>query len=221
MTGMAVRSDIVCSVEGIYDIMRYYIPKVGSLGLDMMLRTCTVQVNLDFSSEADMIRKFRANLALQTNLNGSVCEFAFYQRKAKRVSPYEKVPVTGLKTPFTDWLLKHVAKDVLKLAKVCTYWFRPVPNYKYLYQNGLERRGYKEAGFLNAVDEVVRTGSYTGGGSVGNVQWRMGTKRRSCVSGTAVLKNETRTEGTKPQGVCLFYLNNSSLRNKVFIYSML
>lgn len=48
-----------------YDIMRNYMPKVGSLGLDMMLRTCTVQVNLDFASEADMIEKFRIGLALQ------------------------------------------------------------------------------------------------------------------------------------------------------------
>ncbi|KAF3489162.1 hypothetical protein F2Q69_00057234 [Brassica cretica] len=52
-------------LKGRYDIMRNYMPKVGSLGLDMMLRTCTVQVNLDFSSEADVIRKFRASLALQ------------------------------------------------------------------------------------------------------------------------------------------------------------
>jgi glutamate--cysteine ligase len=40
-------------------------PKVGKLGLDMMTRTCTVQVNLDFSSEADMVKKFRVSLALQ------------------------------------------------------------------------------------------------------------------------------------------------------------
>ncbi|KAK6158255.1 hypothetical protein DH2020_005569 [Rehmannia glutinosa] len=51
--------------DGRYEIMRNYMPKVGSLGLDMMFRTCTVQVNLDFHSEADMIRKFRAGLALQ------------------------------------------------------------------------------------------------------------------------------------------------------------
>uniref|UniRef100_A0A452XVC8 glutamate--cysteine ligase n=1 Tax=Aegilops tauschii subsp. strangulata TaxID=200361 RepID=A0A452XVC8_AEGTS len=50
---------------GRYEIMRNYMPKVGTLGLDMMFRTCTVQVNLDFSSEQDMIRKFRASLALQ------------------------------------------------------------------------------------------------------------------------------------------------------------
>ena len=45
--------------------MLNYMPKVGSLGLDMMLRTCTIQVNLDYASEADMARKFRVGLALQ------------------------------------------------------------------------------------------------------------------------------------------------------------
>jgi glutamate--cysteine ligase len=48
-----------------YDIMRAYMPKKGRLGLDMMLRTCTVQANLDFSDEDDMVRKFRTSLALQ------------------------------------------------------------------------------------------------------------------------------------------------------------
>ena len=48
-----------------YEIMRRYMPKVGNLGLDMMHRTCTVQVNLDFGSERDMIAKFRTSLALQ------------------------------------------------------------------------------------------------------------------------------------------------------------
>ncbi|KAL6501695.1 glutamate--cysteine ligase [Orobanche gracilis] len=59
------REDIPVMPKGRYGIMRNYMPKVGSLGLDMMFRTCTVQVNLDFHSEADMIRKFRAGLALQ------------------------------------------------------------------------------------------------------------------------------------------------------------
>ncbi len=48
-----------------YNIMRAYMPKVGSLGLDMMHRTCTVQVNLDYASEADMRAKFKTSLALQ------------------------------------------------------------------------------------------------------------------------------------------------------------
>ena len=48
-----------------YAIMRRYMPLVGGMGHDMMLRTCTVQVNLDYSSEADMARKLRVSLALQ------------------------------------------------------------------------------------------------------------------------------------------------------------
>ena len=48
-----------------YEIMTAYMPKVGVMGLDMMYRTSTVQVNLDFSSEADMVKKLRVSLALQ------------------------------------------------------------------------------------------------------------------------------------------------------------
>jgi len=48
-----------------YRIMTNYMPKVGRYGLDMMYRTCTVQTNLDFSSEADMVKKLRVGLALQ------------------------------------------------------------------------------------------------------------------------------------------------------------
>jgi glutamate--cysteine ligase len=59
------RQDIPWMPKGRYKIMREYMPKKGSLGLDMMLRTCTVQVNLDFSSEADMVTKARVGLALQ------------------------------------------------------------------------------------------------------------------------------------------------------------
>ena len=49
-----------------YDIMTAYMPKVGNQGLDMMYRTCTIQVNLDFSSEADMRRKMQVSLKLQS-----------------------------------------------------------------------------------------------------------------------------------------------------------
>ena len=57
--------DVPQMPKGRYDIMRRYMPKVGGYGLEMMFRTCTVQVNLDFSSEADMVKKFRVGLALQ------------------------------------------------------------------------------------------------------------------------------------------------------------
>jgi glutamate--cysteine ligase len=61
----ARRADIDWMPKSRYAIMRRYMPTVGTLGIDMMLRTCTVQVNLDFGSEADMVRKFRLSLALQ------------------------------------------------------------------------------------------------------------------------------------------------------------
>jgi glutamate--cysteine ligase len=59
------REDCKIMPKGRYVIMRRYMPLVGGKGLDMMLRTCTVQANLDFSSEADMVLKFRTSLALQ------------------------------------------------------------------------------------------------------------------------------------------------------------
>ena len=59
------RDEMPWMPKGRYKIMREYMPKVGTLGLDMMTRTCTVQVNLDYASEADMVKKFRVSLALQ------------------------------------------------------------------------------------------------------------------------------------------------------------
>ena len=49
-----------------YTIMREYMPSVGKNGLDMMQRTCSTQVNLDYSSEQDMIKKFRVLLSLES-----------------------------------------------------------------------------------------------------------------------------------------------------------
>jgi glutamate--cysteine ligase len=59
------REDMQWMPKARYRIMREYMAKVGSMGQDMMTRTCTVQVNLDFGSEADMVHKFRTSLALQ------------------------------------------------------------------------------------------------------------------------------------------------------------
>ncbi|CAN6487390.1 unnamed protein product [Victoria cruziana] len=278
------RKDIPIMPKGRYEIMRRYMPKMGTLGLDMMFRTCTVQVNLDFSSEQDMIRKFRAGLALQPiataifanspfkegkpngylsmrshvwsdtdNDRTGMLPFVFddsfgfekYVDYALEVPMYfvyrnkkyidcsgmsfrdfmkgklppipgelptltdwenhlttifpevrlkrylemrgadggpwrrlcalpafwvgllydeislqkvldltrdwtaeerqmlrSKVPRAGLQTAFRDTLVKHIAEDVVKMAR-----------------DGLERRGYKETGFLNEVAEVVRTGT--------------------------------------------------------------
>jgi glutamate--cysteine ligase len=61
--------------------MRNYMPKVGTRGLDMMLRTCTVQVNLDFSSEADMVAKMRVGYALQPLATALFANSPFYEGK--------------------------------------------------------------------------------------------------------------------------------------------
>jgi glutamate--cysteine ligase len=74
--------------KGRYKIMREYMPKVGSLGLDMMTRTCTVQVNLDYSSEADMVKKFRVALALQPVATALFADSPFTEGKPNGYQSY-------------------------------------------------------------------------------------------------------------------------------------
>jgi glutamate--cysteine ligase len=59
------RAETPVMPKGRYGIMAPYMDKVGTMGRDMMFRTCTVQVNLDFASESDMVKKLRVSLALQ------------------------------------------------------------------------------------------------------------------------------------------------------------
>lgn len=65
-----------------YEIMRNYMPKVGKYGIDMMFRTSTVQVNLDFSSEADMVKKLRVSLAMQPIATALFANSPFTEGKA-------------------------------------------------------------------------------------------------------------------------------------------
>ncbi|HUN40996.1 MAG TPA: glutamate--cysteine ligase [Acetobacteraceae bacterium] len=62
---LAARAEMPWMPKGRYAIMRRYMQTAGTLGLDMMTRTCTVQVNLDYGSESDMVRKLRVSLLLQ------------------------------------------------------------------------------------------------------------------------------------------------------------
>ncbi|MEE9313437.1 MAG: glutamate--cysteine ligase [Rhizobiaceae bacterium] len=64
-----------------YDIMRAYMPKVGSHGLDMMHRTCTIQVNLDFSSEQDMRTKMQVSTKLQAVVSAMFANSPFTNGK--------------------------------------------------------------------------------------------------------------------------------------------
>ncbi len=76
---LARRADMPFMPKGRYKIMRDYMPKVGTRGLDMMLRTCTVQVNLDFSYEADMVAKMRVGAALQPLATALFANSPFYE----------------------------------------------------------------------------------------------------------------------------------------------
>ncbi|HTQ71117.1 MAG TPA: glutamate--cysteine ligase [Acidocella sp.] len=77
----ASRADIHWMPKGRYRIMRAYMPNVGTRGLDMMLRTCTVQVNLDFCSEADMVAKMRVASALQPLATALFANSPFFEGK--------------------------------------------------------------------------------------------------------------------------------------------
>jgi glutamate--cysteine ligase len=82
------RQDLPVMPKGRYAIMLRHMPRVGSMGLDMMLRTCTIQVNLDYSSEADMVKKFRVGLALQPLATALFANSPFTESKPNGMLSY-------------------------------------------------------------------------------------------------------------------------------------
>ncbi|HEY1797622.1 MAG TPA: glutamate--cysteine ligase [Stellaceae bacterium] len=90
------REDVGWMPKGRYRIMRDYMPKVGRYGLDMMLRTCTVQSNLDYQSEADMIEKFRVSLALQPVAAALFANSPFTEGKPNGFQSYRSYVWTDL-----------------------------------------------------------------------------------------------------------------------------
>ncbi len=82
------REEMPWMPKGRYKIMQRYMPLVGSLGLDMMTRTCTVQVNLDFANEADMVKKFRVSLALQPIATALFADSPFTEGKPNGYQSY-------------------------------------------------------------------------------------------------------------------------------------
>ncbi len=84
----STRAEVPWMPKGRYRIMREQMMRRGSLGLDMMLRTCTVQVNLDFESEADMVRKLRTSLALQPVATALFADSPFTEGKPNGFKSY-------------------------------------------------------------------------------------------------------------------------------------
>ena len=127
------RDEMPWMPKGRYKIMREYMPKVGSLGLDMMTRTCTVQVNLDFGSEADMVRKFRTSLALQPIATALFADSPFTEGKPNGYLSYRSHVWTDTDADRTG-MLDFVFEDGFGYERYVDYILN-VPMY-FSYQDG-------------------------------------------------------------------------------------
>ncbi len=127
------REQIPIMPKGRYDIMRAYMPKRGDLGLDMMLRTCTVQVNLDFGSEADMVRKFRVGLALQPVVTALFANSPFTEGKPNGYLSFRSA-VWEDTDPDRTGMLPFVFEEDFCYERYVD-WALDVPMY-FVYRNG-------------------------------------------------------------------------------------
>ncbi len=116
-----------------YKIMREYMPKKGKLGLDMMLRTCTVQVNLDFASEADMVKKMRVALALQPVATALFADSPFTEGKSNGFMSYRSHIWTDT-DPDRCGMLPFVFEDGYGFERYVD-WILDVPMY-FVYRDG-------------------------------------------------------------------------------------
>ena len=127
------REDFPWMPKGRYGIMREYMPKKGSLGLDMMLRTCTVQVNLDFDSEADMVKKFRVGLALQPVATALFADSPFVEGRPTGYLSYRS-HVWEDTDPDRSGILPFVFEDGMGFERYVDYAL-DVPMY-FVYRDG-------------------------------------------------------------------------------------
>jgi glutamate--cysteine ligase len=127
------RDDIPWMPKGRYQIMRDYMPKKGKLGLDMMLRTCTVQVNLDFASEADMVKKLRVSMALQPVATALFADSPFTEGKPNGFLSYRSHIWTDT-DPDRCGTLPFVFEDGMGFERYVDYML-DVPMY-FVYRDG-------------------------------------------------------------------------------------
>ncbi len=140
------RGDLPIMPKGRYKIMMNHMPKVGNLGLDMMLRTCTIQVNLDYSSEADMAQKFRVGLALQPLATALFANSPFTEGKPNGYLSYRS-HIWSDTDPARTGMLPFVFEDGFGYQQYAEYML-DVPMYfvyrggKYLDAAGLSFRDF-------------------------------------------------------------------------------
>jgi glutamate--cysteine ligase len=119
--------------KGRYKIMRRYMPMVGGYGHEMMFRTCTVQVNLDFSSEADMVKKFRVGLALQPVATALFANSPFREGKPSGFLSYRSQVWTDVDNDRAG-MLPWVFEDGMSFERYVDYAL-DVPMY-FVYRDG-------------------------------------------------------------------------------------
>jgi glutamate--cysteine ligase len=127
------RADLPIMPKGRYEIMLRHMPRVGSLGLDMMLRTCTIQVNLDYASEADMAKKFRVGLALQPLATALFANSPFTERKPNGYLSYRS-HIWSDTDPARTGMLPFVFEDGFGYERYAEYAL-DVPMY-FVYRDG-------------------------------------------------------------------------------------
>ena len=139
------REELPIMPKGRYEIMLRHMPRVGSLGLDMMLRTCTIQTNLDYSSEADMVKKFRVSLALQPLATALFANSPFKEGKPNGFLSYRSHIWTDT-DPHRTGMLPFVYEDGFGYERYADYML-DVPMY-FVFRNG----GYIDAAGLSFRD---------------------------------------------------------------------
>jgi glutamate--cysteine ligase len=142
------RADIPWMPKDRYAIMRRYMPTKGQLGLDMMLRSCTVQVNLDFGSEADMVKKFRVGLALQPLATALWANSPFVEGKPSGFLSFRSHVWTDT-DPDRCGMLPMVFEDGMSFERYVD-WALDVPMY-FVYRDGryVDASGQSFKDFMN------------------------------------------------------------------------
>ncbi len=137
-----------------YNIMTAYMPKKGKLGLDMMYRSCTVQVNLDFSDEADMVKKFRVGLALQPIATALFANSPFTEGQPNGYLSFRS-EIWKDTDPDRTGMLPFVFEDGMSFERYVDYVL-DVPMY-FVYRNGeyLDASGKSFRDFMEGKLDVV------------------------------------------------------------------
>ncbi|HKR16474.1 glutamate--cysteine ligase [Rhizorhapis sp.] len=127
------REELPIMPKGRYGIMLRHMPRVGTMGLDMMLRTCTIQVNLDYCSEAMMAKMFRTSLALQPLATALFANSPFTEGKPNGFLSYRS-HIWSDTDPARTGMLPFVFEDGFGYERYADYAL-DVPMY-FVYRDG-------------------------------------------------------------------------------------